>query len=168
MNIAIVGPESSGKTTLIQGLAKLFKAEIIPEFAREYLQNIKINYEFEDLEKIAKIQFNQIKNSKENSLNLIDTDLISLKIWSEIKYGKCSNFILENCFKQGIDFYFLCTPDIPWEFDELRENPNDRNKLFEIFKMELKGTEFYEVKGLLQNRLQFCKEIIHKKRNSNH
>ena len=45
-------------------------------------------------------------------------------------------------------FYLLCKPDIPWESDPLRENPNDRIKLFDIYKMELDnlGHKYYIVK----------------------
>jgi nicotinamide riboside kinase len=54
--ITIVGPESSGKSTLGEYLAKELKATFVPEYARKYLENFERPYDFEDLEIIAKGQ----------------------------------------------------------------------------------------------------------------
>ena len=87
---------------------------------------------------------------------ILDTDLITIKIWSEYKFGNCDNWILNKIEEQKneIRFYLLCKPDIPWESDPLRENPNDRMKLFEIYKMELEnlGHKYHIVEG--KDRLQ--------------
>jgi NadR type nicotinamide-nucleotide adenylyltransferase len=162
MKIAFVGPESSGKSSIIEKLSEEFDCTVIPEYAREYLSMIKTNYEYDDLEKIAKVQFNQINLVETNNLVLIDTELIVMKVWSEFKYAKCSNFILSGIEKQNIDFYFLCKPDFPWEFDELRENPSNRDEIFSIFENELKSYNFkYAIlEGDMKQRLTFCKNLI--------
>ena len=87
-----------------------------------------------DLKEIAK---GQLKSNQENQI--CDTDLITIKIWSEYKYGNCNNWILEQIEKQKTEnrFYLLCKPDTPWEADPLRENPTNREELFEIYKEEL-------------------------------
>lgn len=41
--------------------------------------------------------------------------------------------------EQKIDHYFLCKPDIPWEPDPLRENPEDRKRLFKLYERDLLG-----------------------------
>ena len=82
---------------------------------------------------------------------VLDTDLITIKIWSEYKFGNCDTWILDKIEEQQneIRLYLLCKPDIPWESDPLRENPNDRMELFEIYKMELDNLEhnYYIVEG---------------------
>ena len=82
--------------------------------------------------------------------------LITIKIWSEYKYDSCNNWILEQIEKQKTEnrFYLLCKPDIKWKEDPLRENSNNRNELFEIYKNELKILmhEYYIIKG--QNRIR--------------
>ena len=142
----ITGPESSGKTTLCKDLSKHFKIPFAKEFAREYLDLLNRDYNQDDLLKIAKGQL-----ASEHNIQLLDTDLITIKIWSEYKYGNCENWILEQIEKQKDEnrFYLLCKPDLKWEYDPLRENPNDRNEIFEIYKQELQilGHKFLLIKG---------------------
>ena len=144
--IIVTGPESSGKTTLCNALSKHFNLPFSKEYAREYLEKLNSNYTQDDLLKIAKGQL-----QTENGLQLLDTDLITLKIWSEYKYGSCDNWILTQIEKQKPEnrFYLLCSPDIPWQADKQRENPNDRDSLFEIYKQELNdlGHKYFIVEG---------------------
>ena len=140
--IIITGPESSGKTTLCQALSKHFKIPFSKEYARQYLNVIKKKYTQTDLLIIAKTQ---LKSEKEAAI--LDTDLITIKIWSNEKYGKCDKWILEQINKQKNKnrIYLLCKPDLPWQDDPLRENPKDRMRLFEIYKKELSnlGHNYY-------------------------
>jgi len=144
--IIVTGPESSGKTTLCNYIASHFKLSQSKEYARKYLKKKGKKYIQEDLLKIAKGQLNLEKVN-----TILDTDLITIKIWSEYKFGNCDNWILDKIEEQKneIRFYLLCKPDIPWESDTLRENPNDRMKLFEIYKMELEnlGHNYFIVEG---------------------
>ena len=132
--IIITGPESSGKTTICKGLSNYYNIPFSEEYSRKYLNHLQKNYTQEDLLEIAK---GQLKSNQENQI--CDTDLITIKIWSEYKYSSCDNWILEQIEKQKTEnrFYLLCKPDIPWESDPLRENSNDREELFEIYKKEL-------------------------------
>ena len=129
LKIIVTGPESSGKTTLCKALYEHFNISFTKEYAREYLDALNRDYNQGDLLKIAKGQL-----QAENGMQLLDTDLITLKIWSEYKYGSCDKWILTQIEKQKSEkrFYLLCKPDIPWEAETQRENPNDREKLFEM------------------------------------
>ena len=151
LKIIVIGPESSGKTTLCNELSKHFNLPFSKEYAREYLEKLNSNYTQDDLLKIAKGQL-----QTENGLQLLDTDLITLKIWSEYKYGSCDNWILTQIEKQKTEnrFYLLCSPDIPWQADKQRENPNDREELFKIYKQELDDLEhtYFIVDG--KNRMK--------------
>ena len=146
LKIIVTGPESSGKTTLCKAISEHYNLPFTKEFAREYLTDLGKNYLQEDLLKIA---VGQLKS--EQNTQLLDTDLITIKIWSEYKYGNCDKWILEQIEKQKTEkrFYLLCTPDIPWEADPQRENPISRDELFEIYKTELKrfGHQYIVVKG---------------------
>lgn len=132
--IIVTGPESSGKTTIIKKLAEYFNLSFNKEYARDYLSQIKRNYKQEDLLIIAKKQF-----IEENNKQLLDTDLITIKIWSNYKYKKCDKWIIQKIKKQQKEqrLYLLCKPDIAWKKDVLRENPNDRDELFKIYQTEL-------------------------------
>ena len=151
LKIIVTGPESSGKTTLCNALSKHFNLPFSKEYAREYLEKLNSNYTQDDLLKIAKGQL-----QTENGLQLLDTDLITLKIWSKYKYGSCDKWILEQIETQKSEkrFYLLCSPDIPWQADKQRENPNDREELFKIYKQELDDLEhtYFIVDG--ENRME--------------
>tara|TARA_B100001758_G_C18382174_1_gene597871 strand:- start:833 stop:1333 length:501 start_codon:yes stop_codon:yes gene_type:complete len=139
VKIIATGPESSGKTTLCKAISKHFKIPFNKEYAREYLNKLTDrNYVQQDLLKIAKWQL-----KAEKRIQLLDTDLITIKIWSEYKYGNCNNWILEEIEKQKKDsrLYFLCKPDIEWISDPLRENPKNRMTLFKLYKKELDNSD---------------------------
>jgi len=144
--IIVIGPESSGKTTLYKALSQHFNLPFSKEYAREYLDALNRDYNQNDLLKIAKGQLKSEQNTQ-----LLDTDLITIKIWSKYKYENCDKWILGEIEKQKSEkrFYLLCKPDIPWKADAQRENPNDREELFEIYKEELAnlGHNYFIVEG---------------------
>ena len=159
IKIAFTGPESSGKTTLANLIAETFGGVLIEEYAREYLHQ-KTSYEQIDLDVIAR---KQIENWKvEDDLIIADTELTVIKVWSEYRYNSCSELILDAYNNQTFDFYFLCKPDIPWEADPLRENPDNRDELFELYLNELTTMKraFAIVEGNQKNRLKICKKEI--------
>jgi NadR type nicotinamide-nucleotide adenylyltransferase len=161
IRIAITGPESSGKTTLAKELAKQLNAQFIPEFAREYLQESSGKYEISDLDEIARGHLNQITKSQ-NSIQIVDSDFIVLKVWSDYRFGKSSSLIDQLVSKNIFEFYFLCSPDIPWEEDSLRENPNDRDLLFEQYLIQLNERKlpFEIISGTEEERIEKCIAIL--------
>lgn len=140
LKVIVTGPESSGKTTLCKQLSKHFQIPFTQEYARKYLACSGRNYQTTDLLKIAKGQLQYEQTTVNKQLYLQDTDLITIKIWSEYKFGNCNNWILSQIEKQKKEnrFYLLCKPDIPWQADPLREHPYNRKELFELYKKELK------------------------------
>ena len=149
LKVILTGPESCGKTTICKALSDYFKTPYCKEYAREYLKK-DLKYNQEDLYKIAKIQL-----KSEQDKRILDTDLITIKIWSDFKFGNCENWILNQINKQRHEkrFYLLCRPDIEWEADPLRENPNNRIEIFETYKntLEKLGHNFSIIKGTNRN-----------------
>jgi NadR type nicotinamide-nucleotide adenylyltransferase len=149
--IAIVGPESTGKTTLAEVLAQHYNTVYVPEFCREYLLNINRNYEYEDLVEIAKgqIALEDKLALKANKVLICDTNLLVIKVWSEFAYKKCDPWILEEIEKRKYELTFLTYHDIPWMADPLREHPFMRAELYEIYEKELQmlGVKFDVIKG---------------------
>lgn len=124
--IVIIGPESTGKSTVTEALAKHFNTVFVPEFAREYINCLNRPYVYEDLWEIAKGQLAlEEKMSAEawSSFLFCDTDLYVLKVWSEHKYGCCDERILRAIARQRYDYYLLTDIDLPWAPDPQREHP---------------------------------------------
>ena len=137
--IAIIGPESTGKSTLTQQLADHYETVWCPEYARAYLHENGTNYTFNNLQKIAEGQLileDTLLLEANNDLYFIDTEMYVMKVWCEFVFGKCHSFILDQIVEREYDLYLLCNTDLPWVKDELREYPDleNRNKLFHIYK----------------------------------
>ncbi|ADR23276.1 hypothetical protein MATR_28750 [Marivirga tractuosa] len=163
--IAIIGPESTGKSTLTKGLADHFHEPFVPEFGRKYLEENGSQYEKSDLLKISKgileAEQEQAKNAKH--FLFCDTDLIMMKVWYEVKYGECHPYVLDKLSQKPYDFYLLCAPDLPWEADPLRENPNMREELYDRYQQELVNYRFeYGLISGTKDRIEKGIEVIEK------
>ncbi len=139
--IVIIGPESTGKSTLCEQLALHYDTMWCPEFAREYLLAHGTGYTYDDLLHIAKgqvaLEEEYIKMMNKHSSPLfIDTDMYVMKVWCEFVFGKCHRYVLDRVIERKYDLYLLCNTDLPWVKDELREYPDlvSRNKLYHIYK----------------------------------
>lgn len=155
IRIAITGPESTGKSTLAEQLAIHFKCPWVPEYARDFLLRTNGNYTFEDLDAIALGQLEAWKKHHSEQLCIYDTEMLVMKIWSEFKYHQLSPFIANAFQTQKIDLYLLCKPDIEWEEDELREHPELRHELFELYFNELQhhNLPFVVIEGQKEERV---------------
>jgi nicotinamide riboside kinase len=160
--IAITGPECTGKSTLASQLAEKYDAHIVHEYAREYLNDLNRPYNLKDIEIIAQKQF-ELNNQEKGKLVIADTEMIVTKIWYEEKFKEQSNIINNLLDKQNFDFYFLCKPDIPWQYDELRENPTDRDRIFMIYKQIIEKhypNNHSIIKGNNTERIKKATQII--------
>ena len=164
MKIVITGPESSGKTTLLNQIYDKWNFTVIPEYARTYIDKLNRPYAYNDILEIAKGQIALEDNLNELNSTLLfsDTDLLTLQIWCEYKYNKCHTFIKKELFGRLPDLYLLCSPDIPWEFDPQRENPYDRLNLFNIYKRKIEelNVDYVIIKGTMSERLKMIEQII--------
>lgn len=140
--IVIVGPESTGKSSLCEALAAHYQTEWVPEYAREYLTTHGTNYRLEDLSVIARGQL-ALEQRHTASVMLagkrllfVDTDMYVMKVWSEFVFGRCDPWILDQIVTRQYDAYLLCRTDLPWTKDELREYPDleSRDRLFHIYR----------------------------------
>lgn len=145
IKIVLFGPESTGKTTLSQQLARHYHSVWVPEYARDYLQNKWNNErktcEPKDLLPIAIGQMALENNlaRKTDSVLICDTDLLETKVYSEAYYsGICDPTLEKYALKNIYDLYFLTYIDTPpWEADDLRDKPEEREAMFKAFESAL-------------------------------
>ncbi len=166
--IVILGPESTGKSTLCSQLAKHYNTTWVPEYAREYLIQCGMVYTFDDLLTIAKGQLalegkytaellnNPLATSSQTLF--LDTNMYVMKVWCEFAFGKCHNFILDQIALRKYDLYLLCNVDLPWVKDALREYPDPeiRNRLYHFYKelMINQSVPWIDISGDYDQRLQ--------------
>lgn len=165
--IVILGPESTGKSTLCQQLADHYKTTWVPEYAREYLLKNGTDYSYDDLLTIAQGQYDLQKQYEANcdcNLLIIDTDMHVMKVWCEFVFGKCHNWITDKLKTETHDLYMLCKNDLPWVKDELREYPDleTRDKLYHIYHnmMLSENLPFVVIEGNYEERLKKGIEAI--------
>jgi NadR type nicotinamide-nucleotide adenylyltransferase len=137
--ICITGPESTGKSWLAEKLAAHYKTVFVPEYAVEYLTKHGADYKPEDILAIAKGQVKSESrfDKKANKFMFCDTGLIVCKIWSQVVFGEVDAWIEEMIGKHHYDLFLLMAPDMPWESALFRENPDDRDFLFNLYEQEL-------------------------------
>lgn len=144
--ILILGPESTGKSTLAAALAAYFQEPWVPEVAREYLEKLDRPYAFDDLLQIGKQQMqleDDLAGSAKNYL-FCDTDLQVIQVWSKHRYGKVDPWVLEELARRTYALILLCATDLPWQADPLREHPDleMRQQFFEIYKQLSQASGF--------------------------
>jgi NadR type nicotinamide-nucleotide adenylyltransferase len=169
IKIGIIGPEATGKSALAKALAAHFNTEFVPEFARNYLENLETDYTENDLLEIAngQLAYEKVLIEKANKFLFCDTTLHVIQIWSEVKYNKCDLKILNNLINKNYDFLLLCNIDLPWTFDKLREHPLEKDRQF-LFKMYLEiaaasGIDYGIISGLDEKRLKCAINMIDQK-----
>lgn len=152
LRVAVIGPESTGKSMLCQSLAEHYQTVWVPEYAREYLQKSGGSYTIEDIVTIYTEQYKKEQDLISSAGNIIftDTEAIIAKVWCEHVYGSCPEPISRLIHDAPYDFYLLTSPDLPWEPDPLRENPGKGEYFFEWYKKLLE--EFRLPYGIVAGR----------------
>ncbi len=174
--IVVLGPESTGKSTLAEALAKHYGVVDCKEYARQYLHENGTKYNFEDLLTIAKGQLTleeeaiqkaeqQLIDRSKNKI-VIDTNMYVMKVWCEYVFNNCHTYILDEIHKREYDLYLLCDIDLAWTPDEMREYPDEkpRQELFAIYKDILinQNTPWGIVSGAGEERTQNAIKLIDK------
>lgn len=163
LRIAVVGPESSGKSTLSQALAQAINGSWVAEYVREYFAHKgSSDYELADIVAIARGQL-AAEAAFDAPLLICDTTVLVCKIWAEVRYQHCPAELLALYHPQDYALHLLTRPDIPWEPDPLRENPNDRDALFDLYEADLKasGARYIIVSGDPEQRLSTALAAFH-------
>ncbi len=134
--ITIVGPESSGKTTLADELARRYGCPWVPEYAREYLNRQGPAYAETDLVDIAAGQRDALRAALDgidpvpgpqvddtHPHIVIDGGVFSVAIWSLLKFGRVDPAIGDMLAEDPTTLYLVLRPVLPWAPDPLRESP---------------------------------------------
>ena len=169
IKIVLFGPESTGKSSLAKFLASHYKTYYVDEFARQYLQE-KWDKSGKVCEKqdLIPIAVGQIKNEnilskKAKRILFCDTDLLTTAVYSRLYFDGFCDAKLDKFSKYNYyDLYLLMDIDIEWVKDDLRDRPNQRAELFNMFKDELieNNKNYMIVSGNFEKRKKTSIEFI--------
>lgn len=155
--IALIGAESTGKTTLCRSLAMRYNTLWVPEHAREYVSGSGMETSIDDIVTIAR---KQLEHENEmaalaNKLLFVDTEFILAKVWCEDVYNEVPVWIEEQITSHRYDLYLLTNNDLPWVADPVRVNPQRREYFYQLYLKELTDRQlpFEVISGRYEMRL---------------
>ena len=167
--VAIIGPESTGKSTLARYLARRYKGTCVPEYARTYVEHKgTTDVTWDELCEIAHHQIEEIKSLTANEVSgltgeagltaqqsnsaavFFDTELIVTKVWFDYAFGQVPEWLNDAIKCYPMDVYLLTYPDLPWIPDPARTNGSDaiRLELFQRYEAEIQALDipYYIIK----------------------
>ena len=166
LRIAVSGPESTGKTTLARKLAEHFEEPWVPEYSRIYFQDREGGDQLDDLVAIleGQLQLEKEKEKESSRLLFCDTEPTVVKIWAKDKFGQVPEKIKTVSNSQSYDLILLCSPDVPWFYDPLREDPHRRDYLYDLYKKELEAANqnYLEITGDYLKRFETALEAVNR------
>jgi NadR type nicotinamide-nucleotide adenylyltransferase len=162
--VALLGPESSGKTEICRRLAAHFHTEWVPEFARDYLGEKNNQYSFEDVLSCMKSQMASEDEMEKQAHDFLfcDNELINFKVWFSDVFKKIPEGLEEQIQSHRYDLILLAYPDVPFVEDTLRVNPHRREFFFDWYKRELENykMKYVIIKGLGEKRFEAALNAI--------
>ncbi|MDC7717445.1 ATP-binding protein [Vogesella sp. DC21W] len=156
VRIAIVGPESCGKSTLAAQLAKRLQqhgvaAVAVAEYARAYYANRPYQPSAADILAIARGQLaaEQAACDAGASVLLCDTTVLTCRIWAEVAFGQAEPALLALNQPHAYTQTLLTAPDLPWQPDPLRSHPDSRDWLLGLYRtaLQVAGVPYQLVAG---------------------
>ena len=173
INVAILGAESTGKTTLCRDLAVHFGCPWVPEYMRTYLQakwdSEQLTCTWDDLLPIAQGQIElenelakQAAQTSDSGYLFCDTSLFELMVYANWYYGDCPKALSQAALAHHYDTILLTDVDIPWVADDLRDSPHQREDISAYFasQLTLHNKTFQRIGGDREERVQQVVKLL--------
>jgi HTH-type transcriptional regulator, transcriptional repressor of NAD biosynthesis genes len=161
--VALVGSESTGKTTLAQKLANHYNTVFVPEMAREIIEKTE-KCTYDDLVKIAGLHAKTILNKipEANKLLFVDTDITVTKSYSEFLFNKELAVAPWIEAANRFDLYLFLEQDCEYVQDGTRLSKSERARLSNHHKAAFKkaGLPFISINGNWEERFKQATQII--------
>jgi NadR type nicotinamide-nucleotide adenylyltransferase len=164
IKIAVVGPESTGKSTMSAYLAQHYNTVWVPEYAREYCEKLTEPPTWQDEVNMfhGQLALEASILPQAGKMLICDTTFITVKIWSDYTFGRSPQEVLDKLPVHPYDFYLLLDIDMPWEEDPLRDFPHMREHFMDIWHRELQDLKvrYVVISGIGTKRYEKAIEAI--------
>jgi NadR type nicotinamide-nucleotide adenylyltransferase len=157
--IAVLGAESSGKSTLCQALAQRYGTVWVPEYLREFVDTYgRVPFE-SDQAGIARTQREREDAAALRARDFLfcDTTPLMTALYSRVYWGRVDAQLGALARRHDYALTLVTAPDMPWIPDGLmRESEEVRQRVFTLVEEELdaRGIRFVLVEGDLPHRLR--------------
>jgi HTH-type transcriptional repressor of NAD biosynthesis genes len=170
----VIGPESTGKSTLTTNLAIYFNAighrsANIQEHARNWIDTVlggdMDKLKFEHISNFGFTQSNLVKEAKrwgDFELIFSDTDAMVSTIFQKIYYGYVDRNLNNLGLYERWDLILFTQPDVPWVDDGQRNLGDRRQEINEMFKefIEKNGSPYVIIDGNYEERFEKAKNAV--------
>lgn len=166
LRVSIFGPESTGKTTLAEDLARRLGTVWVPEWARTYLEALPDRRApvLSDLSDIVRGQIAAEDSLAKDARHVLvcDTDPLATVVWSETLFGAVDPEVRARASGRRYDLTLLCAPDVPWVKDDVRYLPEGGRAFFAQCEEELRraGRPYVVVSGDFAARLETAERAV--------
>lgn len=161
--VALVGGESTGKTTLARDLARHYGSVWAAEFGRELWEAQGGNLSEPDLLRIARTQVAREDEllPRAHQVLACDTTPLVTQGYSEAMFGATVP-ALQALSQRAYDHWFLCEPDFPLVQDGTRRDESFRHWQHAWYEARLaeRGIPFTRLRGTLDQRLAQAVAVI--------
>ena len=151
--VCIVGPESTGKSTLAADLAREFNTIYAWEYARSHLDTQGGKCFAKDIPLIARGQMatEDALEQQANRVLICDTDVLTTAIWSDMLFGETPTWVREAADARSYDLYLVADSDVPWVDDGQRFFGDDKTRRAMVDRfvaeLELRGRKYVMLRG---------------------
>lgn len=165
IKIAVVGPESTGKSTVAEQLARKLGTVCVPEYAREYCRQLNREYTLQDEMNMFYGQLaleRSLVPLAQNNILVCDTMFLTIKIWCDHLFRHTPDEVLDALRTSDYDLYLLMDIDLPWTDDPLRDFPTLREHFMEVWHKELTAinANYAVVSGIGEKRHENAWEAV--------
>ncbi len=166
--VAVVGAESTGKSTLCARLKEEFGALVVPEWTRTLVEGgVEGGIAGNDIQLAARSQIAsedalaaQVVGNNAGVL-ICDTDLRTIWLWAQRLFTNSPPaWIREQIAVRPYDLYLLCEPDIPFKGAAERDLPVQRREFHDALKRELASQHVVELAGSRDERFRTAADAI--------
>lgn len=162
LRVGVIGPESTGKSTLCKTLSERCGYIWIKEYARTYVEQLGRPYTIDDLDCISRQLTADLAADYGDQVVLFDTEMIIMKVWYEHVYGQVPEAVNRALRDYPMDLYLLLAPDIAAQPDPVRENLDNREYFFRWYEREIQatGVPYAVIRGQGEIRTERCAQRI--------
>jgi NadR type nicotinamide-nucleotide adenylyltransferase len=154
--VSIVGPESTGKTTLARRLAERLGTTWVPEWARTMLERRGGSIEGLDWLDVVRGQITSEEALARDADRVLvcDTDPIVTPLWAEALLGACPAELAAAARGRRYDLTLLTDPGVPWVSDPARYLPGGGAEFFARCEEALRreGRRYVVLRGSWEER----------------
>lgn len=163
--VAILGAESSGKSTLSEALARRYATVWVPEYLREFVDvQARVPRE-EDQFGIARTQLAREDAAADVAGRFLfcDTTALMTALYSRVYWDRVDAQLAQLAARHAYAFTLVTAPDGPWEPDGLQRESEEVRQMVHrmlIETLDARGIGYTLLEGALEQRLQQVQALL--------